>query len=120
LICLDAPIIPSTNKAIFANDLVNPDENHHAIGACGCRRGGGLVLRCPASQAYGDAPWCAVVSVGQGDVVWDCQYRSVEDCRPNVIAGNRGFCNMNPAWQRWYAPKTVTPRKHRTRHVIKP
>jgi hypothetical protein len=79
-----------------------------------------LCFDVPASQAYGDAPWCAVVSVGQGDVVWDCQYRSVEDCRPNVIAGNRGFCNMNPAWQGWYAPKTVTPRKHRTRHVIKP
>jgi len=51
-----------------------------------------------ASHAYGDGPWCAVVNIGGGNVVWDCHYRSVEECRPNVIAGNRGFCNLNPAW----------------------
>ena len=76
-----------------------------------------LCFDVPASQAYGDAPWCAVVSVGQGDVVWDCHYHSVEECRPNVIAGNRGFCNMNPAWPGWYAPKTVAHPTHRKRHV---
>ena len=30
---------------------------------------------------------------------WDCTYRSIEECRPNVIASNgnnRGFCNPNP------------------------
>jgi hypothetical protein len=26
----------------------------------------------------------------------DCRYRTVEECVPNVIAGNRGFCNLNP------------------------
>jgi Protein of unknown function (DUF3551) len=52
------------------------------------------------SQARGNAPWCAVVNVGGGNVVWDCYYNSVEECRPNVIAGNRGFCNLNPAWGR--------------------
>jgi hypothetical protein len=67
-----------------------------------------------ASQAYGDAPWCAVVSIGVGDVLWDCHYYSVEECRPNVIAGNRGFCNHNPAW---VAPKTVAHPMHRKRHV---
>ena len=77
-----------------------------------------LCFDIPPSQAYyGDGPWCAVVSVGTGDVIWDCHYRSIEECRPNVIAGNRGFCNMNPAWPGWYAPKTVAPKKHRTRHV---
>ena len=45
------------------------------------------------AQAYGRAPWCAVVDVGFADVIWDCHYRSVEECRPNVIAGNRGTCN---------------------------
>jgi hypothetical protein len=40
-----------------------------------------------------------VVSVGTGAVIWDCQYRSIEECVPNVLAGNRGFCNVNPAWQ---------------------
>jgi hypothetical protein len=29
-------------------------------------------------------------------VKWDCTYRSIEECRPNVIAGNRGFCNPSP------------------------
>jgi hypothetical protein len=46
-------------------------------------------------RAYGDAPWCAVINL-KGDVYWDCQYRTVEECVPNVIAGNRGFCNLNP------------------------
>jgi len=77
----------------------------------------GLCFDVPASQAFGNDPWCAVVSVGAGEVQWDCHYRSVEECRPNVIAGNRGFCNMNPGWPGWYAPKTVTLRKHRKRHV---
>jgi hypothetical protein len=44
----------------------------------------------------GDAPWCAVINLGMGDIAWDCRYRTVEQCVPNVIAGNRGFCNLNP------------------------
>ncbi len=58
-------------------------------------------------------PWCAVISVGAGEVVWDCQYRTVEECVPNVLAGNRGFCNHNP---RYEGPVTA-PRAHRKRHV---
>jgi hypothetical protein len=42
-----------------------------------------------------EAPWCAV-SMDGGDMHWDCQYRSIEECRPNVLAGNRGWCNPNP------------------------
>jgi hypothetical protein len=72
-----------------------------------------LCFNIPTSQAYGDAPWCAVVSTGAGDVEWDCHYYSVQECRPNVIAGNRGFCNLNP----WYVPMTFGPRKHSKRHV---
>ena len=68
----------------------------------------------PASRASGDAPWCAVIDIGTGVVVWDCHYYSVEECVPNVLAGNRGFCNHNPAW---YAPKTVAHPMHRKRHV---
>ena len=49
------------------------------------------------ARAIGNAPWCAVVDVGWGDVVWDCQYYTFEACVPNVLAGNRGFCNHNPA-----------------------
>ena len=43
-----------------------------------------------------EAPWCAVTSGGEGDMHWDCQYRSIEECRPNVLAGNRGWGNPNP------------------------
>lgn len=50
----------------------------------------------PATADYYGAPWCAVISMGDGDMQWDCEYRSLEECRPNVLAGNRGWCNPNP------------------------
>jgi hypothetical protein len=49
------------------------------------------------AQFYGPGRWCAVINTGTGHVTWDCTYNSVEQCRPNVIAGNRGFCNLNPS-----------------------
>ena len=45
-----------------------------------------------------EAPWCAVVDVGMGNVYWDCQYNSIEECVPHVLAGNRGFCTQNPRY----------------------
>jgi hypothetical protein len=57
--------------------------------------------------AYGDAPWCAVIPLGAGEVVWQCQYYSVEECVPNVLAGNRGFCNVNPYWRGSYVPRAA-------------
>lgn len=71
----------------------------------------------PAAQAgyYDDGPWCANVSVGRGVMAKDCHYRSAEECSPNVIAGNRGFCTQNPAWAGWNTP--VAPvRRHARRH----
>jgi hypothetical protein len=56
----------------------------------------GSIFGASAGYASGDAPWCAVINLGMGDVSWDCHYRSVEECVPNVIAGDRGFCNLNP------------------------
>ena len=50
----------------------------------------------PAAADYFGAPWCAVVAAGDGDMQWHCEYKSVEECRPNVLAGNRGWCNPNP------------------------
>src|SRR5262245_31743678 len=44
----------------------------------------------PAAADYYGAPWCAVVAMGDGDMQWSCEYRSIEECRPNVLAGNRG------------------------------
>jgi hypothetical protein len=51
----------------------------------------------PPAQAA-EAPWCAVVNMGFGGVYWDCQYATIEACVPNVLAGNRGVCNPNPAY----------------------
>ena len=52
----------------------------------------------PAEAQRYVAPWCAVINIGWGDVQWDCRYASIEHCRPNVIAGNKGFCTQNPAY----------------------
>jgi len=67
----------------------------------------------PANAAEG--PWCAVISIGIGSVYEDCQYWSFEQCRPNVIAGNRGFCNLNPRYAgNWpgYAPAGSARKRH--------
>jgi hypothetical protein len=57
-----------------------------------------ICLHASPSQAQysGTAPWCAVIQIGTGGVHWDCYYNTVEACVPNVLAGNRGFCGMNP------------------------
>lgn len=51
------------------------------------------------AKAYGDAPWCAVVDIGQRNFQSDCSYWSVEACRPHVLAGTRGFCTPNPRFR---------------------
>jgi hypothetical protein len=61
-----------------------------------------VILACAAfdqgpAKAY-EAPWCAVTSKGTGNAYWDCQYGSIEECRPNVIGADRGWCNPNPAF----------------------
>lgn len=55
-----------------------------------------LYFNVPAGRAFSEAPWCAVADIGTGNMYWDCRYRSFEECRPNVLAGNRGWCNPNP------------------------
>ena len=69
-----------------------------------------LSVGAPA-YAFGDAPWCAIIGLGPGDVYYDCQYRTFEECAPHVIAGNRGFCGQNP----WPGPAAATPRPRRRR-----
>lgn len=77
-----------------------------------------MSLDAPASYAFGDAPWCAVVNLGMGEMYWDCQYRTVEECRPNVVAGNRGFCNLNPYGPGPNAPAQASrARHHKHRHT---
>ncbi len=64
------------------------------------------------AQTYGHAPWCAVVSTGAGAIERDCEYDSVEACAPNVIAGNRGSCEINP-----YYRGGPGPYPHHRRHI---
>jgi hypothetical protein len=56
----------------------------------------GSMFDAPASNASGDAPWCAVTEIGEGAEARDCQYQTVEECVPSVLAGNRGHCSQNP------------------------
>ena len=50
----------------------------------------------PSRASGGNAPWCAIIDYGDGGVSRECVYRSFEECYPNVIAGNKGSCNVNP------------------------
>jgi hypothetical protein len=69
------------------------------------------------AQNYGDAPWCAVLQIGTGSVTWHCYYRTVEECVPNVLAGNRGSCNLNPYFTATRAPAATThPAHHKRQH----
>jgi hypothetical protein len=65
-----------------------------------------------SSLAYGDAPWCSVINL-HGDAYWNCQYRTAEECAPNVVAGNRGFCALNP----WPGPSQIVPYKYEKRRT---
>lgn len=75
-----------------------------------------LCFDVPSSQAQtiGNAPWCAVMEIGAGEVQRDCEYFSIQECTPNVIAGNRGFCQMNPYYRA--APDRVPRRGRHWRH----
>jgi Protein of unknown function (DUF3551) len=64
------------------------------------------------AEAYYDAPWCAVFTLGPGGAVERCEYRNFESCRLDVVAGNRGFCRQNGYFQSYpsSAPRTRRPR----------
>jgi hypothetical protein len=66
---------------------------------------------------YGNAPWCAVADEGGGNVNWDCEYGSVQQCVPNILGGNRGFCNINPYWQGFDGRRAATRHWHQRRHA---
>jgi hypothetical protein len=74
-------------------------------------------LGATSGRAGGDAPWCAVINIGTGTVYWDCHYPTFEACYHlgNILAGNRGFCNLNP-WP-GPGPSQVVPYKQRKRHA---
>ncbi|MGH6684485.1 MAG: DUF3551 domain-containing protein, partial [Pseudolabrys sp.] len=49
------------------------------------------------AQAFGNGAWCTAVTMGHS-VIKSCQYRTFEECYPNILGGNRGFCEPNPDW----------------------
>ncbi len=71
------------------------------------------------AATYGYAPWCAVTNLGAGEVDWDCEYASAAECAPAVMAGNRGFCNVNPYFVPGYPRGAYWPpaRRHQHRHA---
>jgi hypothetical protein len=79
----------------------------------------GLLFDGPASQARYEGPWCAVQAVDADMATYNCQMRTFEECRLEVIAGNRGHCVHNARWPGWYGgavvgePKRVRKRRAR-------
>jgi len=78
-----------------------------------------LNLNVPAGHAaaWRANPWCAVIDYGDGGVTWECNYRTFEECYPNVLAGNKGSCNLNPAGPGPQAAMPAVHRTHRKQHA---
>jgi hypothetical protein len=110
LILLNAPI--SRAKINFRNNLVIPMKIIMRLALMVAVSAASLGFNVPVRLAFEHGPWCAVVNTGTGNVIWDCQYNSLEECVPNVLTGNRGFCNVNPAFG-LYAAQPTKHRKHR-------
>lgn len=58
-----------------------------------------LVIPQAASQAAPlyEGPWCGVY-YGQRAGAPNCTFRTFAQCRSEMVAGNRGFCNINPSY----------------------
>jgi hypothetical protein len=56
-----------------------------------------LCFDMPAGHAglYGNSRWCAVTDQGADVISWNCEYDTLDDCRPSILAGNRGYCSLN-------------------------
>ena len=77
-----------------------------------------MLAAAPAGAAPYQGPWCAVQSVGEDSGIWNCRMRTFEECRLEVVAGNRGTCTQNPNWPGWYngqGDALPAARKRRTR-----
>jgi Protein of unknown function (DUF3551) len=77
-----------------------------------------VLMHGPAGAAMYEGPWCAVQTLGDNMATYNCQMRTFEQCRLEVIAGNRGTCVQNARWPGWYngTGDQLTPvRKRRAR-----
>jgi hypothetical protein len=72
---------------------------------------GALLIGPRPSLAY-EGPWCARQTVGADISVDNCSMRTFEQCRNEIIAGNRGFCVPNAR----YAGPPPTPVRKYKRH----
>jgi Protein of unknown function (DUF3551) len=54
-----------------------------------------LSVNMSSSQAT-EGPWCAWVTIGEGDGSENCSLPSFEACRREITGGNRGSCYPNP------------------------
>ena len=59
------------------------------------------LIKVPAGRAN-EGPWCSLQSIGGDAVQWNCEMQNFEQCRLEIIAGNRGFCMQNPRWPSAY------------------
>ena len=72
-----------------------------------------LFANIPAGQAQsGNNPWCAMVNTGFDNLSEICDFRTFEECRPFVLAGNRGFCTENPRY-------VAEPARHRGKRRVR-
>jgi hypothetical protein len=67
------------------------------------------------AQNYYNGPWCGVYEIGSGSAVEKCDYRNLESCVQDIIAGNRGFCRVNGYYQG--NPEAYSPRRYKHRHA---
>ena len=58
-----------------------------------------MVASCAtAGSRIPEGPYCAVTNTGFENITENCYMRSLDACRREVIAGNRGFCRPNPRY----------------------
>jgi len=69
----------------------------------------GMVALTQYSARASEQPWCAVFDTDSSGAIEDCRCRTFVQCRPEVIAGNRGVCMQNPGWPGWWQQ----PRRNR-------
>ena len=55
------------------------------------------VASCESSSRIPEGPYCAV-HTGLNTLSENCYMPSLDACRREVIAGNRGFCRPNPRY----------------------
>jgi hypothetical protein len=72
-----------------------------------------LIVAPGAAQARGGR-WCAESNAGWW-AIRDCSYMTLQQCIPYAIAGNRGFCNLNPDYTGPPVSRHRTRRKHHIR-----